>query len=249
MEVIGLGHRRTPIPGDRLLRLMEIGEVEVAQVEQRAVVVAAKVDRFPVRIGRTFEIVGDLLGVESRYTQLVWLAVINVVVWIVESASEYAAAVLFRGLSQADLAQMLETSQGAVTRIESGKQNLTLETLAKISETLDSELVALGSGGATNGAVHLRIDGGKKLSGAIDVKTSKNAAVALLCASLLNKGTTTLRNLARIEEVNRILEVLDSIGVKTRWLPGSADLEFVAETGVILIPMMLSGEVIARKID
>lgn len=31
--------------------------------------------------------------------------------------------------------------------------------------------------------------------------------------------------------------------------PGSADLEFVAETGVILIPMMLSGEVIARKID
>lgn len=31
--------------------------------------------------------------------------------------------------------------------------------------------------------------------------------------------------------------------------PGSADLEFVAEKGVILIPMMLSGEVIARKID
>ena len=132
-----------------------------------------------------------------------------------------------RGLSQADLAQMLETSQGAVTRIESGKQNLTLETLAKISETLDSELVALGSGGATNGAVHLRIDGGKKLSGAIDVKTSKNAAVALLCASLLNKGRTTLRNLARIEEVNRILEVLDSIGVQTRWLPGTSDLEIV----------------------
>lgn len=44
--------------------------------------------------------VGDLLGVESRYTQLVWLAVINVIVWIVESASEYAAAVLFRGLAQ-----------------------------------------------------------------------------------------------------------------------------------------------------
>ena len=88
-------------------------------------------------------------------------------------------------------------------------------------------LVALGSGGATNGAVHLRIDGGRPLSGSIDVKTSKNAAVALLCASLLNKGTTTLRNLARIEEVNRILEVLDSIGVKTRWLPGSADLEIV----------------------
>src|SRR5690606_16017241 len=59
----------------------------------------------------------------------------------------------------------------------------------------------------------------------IPVKTSKNAAVALLCASLLNKGRTTLRNMARIEEVNRILEVLTSIGVRTRWLPDSNDLE------------------------
>ena len=38
-------------------------------------------------------------------------------------------------------------------------------------------------------------------------------------------GRTTLRNLARIEEVNRILEVLASIGVRTRWLPDSNDLE------------------------
>ncbi|WGY03888.1 ABC transporter ATP-binding protein [Nocardioides sp. QY071] len=44
--------------------------------------------------------VGDLLGVESRYVQLGWLAVINLVVWIVESASEYAADVLWRGLAQ-----------------------------------------------------------------------------------------------------------------------------------------------------
>ncbi|MGO4245235.1 helix-turn-helix domain-containing protein, partial [Janibacter sp. RAF20_2_2] len=130
------------------------------------------------------------------------------------------------GLSQADLATKLETSQSAVARIEAGGQNLTLDNLARISEALDTELVAL-TRTSSSGAVHLKIEGGRTLSGAIDVKTSKNAAVALLCASLLNKGTTTLRNLARIEEVNRILEVLDSIGVKTRWLPGSADLEIV----------------------
>ena len=76
--------------------------------------------------------------------------------------------------------------------------------LARIGEALDSEFVSLG----TAGPQHLRIDGGTKLSGSIDVKTSKNAAVALLCASLLNRGRTTLRSLARIEEVNRILEVL-----------------------------------------
>ena len=108
-----------------------------------------------------------------------------------------------------------------MARIEQGKQNLSLEMLARIGQSLDSEFVSLGH----SGPQHLRIAGGTKLSGAIDVKTSKNAAVALLCASLLNHGRTTLRNLARIEEVNRIIEVLTSIGVKTRWLPESNDLE------------------------
>jgi UDP-N-acetylglucosamine 1-carboxyvinyltransferase len=126
-----------------------------------------------------------------------------------------------KGMTQAELAELLGTSQGAVTRIEAGRQNLSLEMLAKIGDALDSEFVSLGH----SGPQHLRIVGGKPLSGSIDVKTSKNAAVALLCASLLNRGRTTLRNLARIEEVNRILEVLGSIGVRTRWLPDSNDLE------------------------
>ncbi|CUR55822.1 putative ABC transporter permease/ATP-binding protein [metagenome] len=42
----------------------------------------------------------DLLGVESRHAQLGWLAVINVVIWIIESLSEYVADVLWRGLAQ-----------------------------------------------------------------------------------------------------------------------------------------------------
>ncbi|HVL62944.1 MAG TPA: UDP-N-acetylglucosamine 1-carboxyvinyltransferase [Microbacterium sp.] len=128
-----------------------------------------------------------------------------------------------KGMTQSELAELLGSSQGAVTRIEQGKQNLSLDMLAKIGDALDSEFVSLGH----SGPQHLRIVGGRKLSGSIDVKTSKNAAVALLCASLLNRGRTTLRNLARIEEVNRILEVLASIGVRTRWLPGTSDLEII----------------------
>ncbi len=128
-----------------------------------------------------------------------------------------------QGLTQTELADHLGTSQSAVARIEQGKQNLSLEMIARIGASLDSEFVSLGR----SGPQHLRIRGGTKLHGSIDVKTSKNAAVALLCASLLNRGKTTLRNLARIEEVNRILEVLWSIGVKTRWLPGSSDLEII----------------------
>jgi len=140
-----------------------------------------------------------------------------------------------QGLTQNDLADSLGTSQSAVARIEQGKQNLSLEMLARIGQSLDSEFVSMGH----SGPQHLRIVGGTKLSGAIDVKTSKNAAVALLCASLLNRGRTTLRNLARIEEVNRILEVLTSIGVRTRWLPESNDLEITPPVHLNLSAMDL----------
>lgn len=124
-----------------------------------------------------------------------------------------------RGMTQSQLAEALGTSQSAVNRIEKGGQNVSLEMLARIGEVLSSEIVSLNTPGA-----NLRVNGGKKLSGSIEVKTSKNAAVGLLCAALLNRGTTTLRRVARIEEVNRIIEVLNSIGVKTKWIDGTNDL-------------------------
>ena len=129
-----------------------------------------------------------------------------------------------RGLTQAQLAAELHTSQSAINRIEKGAQNLTLDMLARIGSVLDSELVSVNAAAAT-GPSHLRVEGGTTLSGSIDVKSSKNAGVALLCAALLNEGTTTLRKVARIEEVNRILEVLESIGVGVRWLNDSNDLQ------------------------
>ncbi len=61
--------------------------------------------------------------------------------------------------------------------------------------------------------MNYRISGGKKLSGEVVINTSKNASVGLLAAALLNKGTTTLKKVPRIEEVNRLVEVLESMGV------------------------------------
>ena len=57
------------------------------------------------------------------------------------------------------------------------------------------------------------VEGGRPLSGTIATNRSKNGAVALLAASLLNKGTTTIHKVPKIEEVNRLIEVLESIGV------------------------------------
>jgi len=127
-----------------------------------------------------------------------------------------------RGLTQAQLAERLGTSQSAINRIEKGQQNLSLEMIARISAAVDSSIVDIGVG-----PTHLRVTGPTTLSGEIDVKTSKNAGVALLCASLLNRGRTTLRKVARIEEVNRLLEVLRSLGVQTRWLNADNDLEII----------------------
>jgi UDP-N-acetylglucosamine 1-carboxyvinyltransferase len=128
-----------------------------------------------------------------------------------------------RGLTQTQLAQLLGTSQSAINRIEKGGQNISLEMIARISEVLSTNILTLNS----SSKVNFRVHGGTQLSGSIAVKTSKNAAVGLLCASLLNKGKTTLRHVARIEEVNRILEVFESIGVKTRWLNEQNDLEII----------------------
>jgi UDP-N-acetylglucosamine 1-carboxyvinyltransferase len=137
-------------------------------------------------------------------------------------------------LTQAQLAEKLGTSQSAVNRIEKGQQNLTLDMVARIGKALNSELVSVGG---TTGPSHLRVKGGTALSGSIEVKSSKNAGVALLCAALLNEGTTILRKVARIEEVNRLLEVLQSIGVATQWLNDDNDLRLVVPAELDLASM------------
>lgn len=126
-----------------------------------------------------------------------------------------------RGLTQAHLAEALGTSQSAINRIEKGGQNISLEMIARISDVLSHDIMTLNQ----TGKLSFRVHGGYKLSGEIEMKTSKNASVGLLCASLLNKGKTTIKRIAKIEEVNRIIEVMQSIGVKIRWVNDDVDLE------------------------
>lgn len=116
------------------------------------------------------------------------------------------------GMTQSQLAKKLRTTQSAIARMESGKQNVSTEMLKKISKALNRNLLT-----PTPGSMNLEIEGGAKLSGTIETNSSKNGAVGLLCASLLNKGKTTLKHMPRIEEVYRLIEVLESIGVKVEW--------------------------------
>ena len=117
-----------------------------------------------------------------------------------------------KGITQTELAKMLKTTQSAIARIETGKQNVSADMLKRIGKALGKNLITLSPG-----TVSIQIEGRKKLSGTIETNTSKNGAVGLLCASLLNRGTTTLHRMPRIEEVHRIIEVLESIGVRVEW--------------------------------
>ena len=125
-----------------------------------------------------------------------------------------------QGLTQAALARALRTSQPAIARMEAGRQNFTARELEKVGKALGRSLLSVPQ------TADLVVNGGKRLSGSIDVNCSKNGSVALLCAALLNRGKTTLRGIARIEEVSRLIEVLESIGVNVRWT-GQNSLEIL----------------------
>ena len=91
-----------------------------------------------------------------------------------------------KDVTQAELAKAIGTSQSAINRIEHGKQNASLEMISKISRVLGVQIIALNDG-STQG---YRINGGKELKGSVNINTSKNAAVGLLCAALLNEKKT-----------------------------------------------------------
>ena len=145
-----------------------------------------------------------------------------------------------KGLTQEELAKMVGSSQSAIHRIEKGGQNVSLEMIKKLSEALGGQILSINDSVSQS----FRIRGGKELHGEITVNTSKNAAVGLLCASLLNTGRTVFHRVARIEEVFRIIEVLESIGVKCRWINRHRDLEIISPRELRLEEMNIEA---ARK--
>lgn len=117
-------------------------------------------------------------------------------------------------LTQKDLAEKLETTQSAVARMEQGGQNFSTQELLKIGKALNHNIIKLSKSERDD----FIIRGGKKLKGSIETNTSKNGAMGLMHAALLNKGTTLLHGIPEIQEVFRIIEIFESIGVKTEWV-------------------------------
>jgi UDP-N-acetylglucosamine 1-carboxyvinyltransferase len=117
-----------------------------------------------------------------------------------------------RGMTQVELAEELKTSQSAVARMETGEQNLTSDYLQQVSKIFGRKIIN------PTDSIDFQITGGRQLKGSIKTNPSKNGALGLLCAALLNDNKTILHNIPQIEEVKRILEVFESIGVKVKWI-------------------------------
>ncbi|CEK17163.1 UDP-N-acetylglucosamine 1-carboxyvinyltransferase [Chthonomonas calidirosea] len=65
----------------------------------------------------------------------------------------------------------------------------------------------------------LVIRGGSPLSGEVYIGGSKNDALAIIPAALLVPGKTRLRNVPRITDVDKMLEILRHLGAKADFLP------------------------------
>ena len=68
---------------------------------------------------------------------------------------------------------------------------------------------------------NLRVFGGRTLNGKISPSGNKNAALPILCASLLTDQEVTLRNLPDITDVRRFLRMFRDLGSEVQYDPGT----------------------------
>lgn len=61
------------------------------------------------------------------------------------------------------------------------------------------------------------IQGGKMLSGKIEIRGCKNAATPAIAAALLTKEPCYIQNLPLVEDIFRMLEIIENLGAKVKW--------------------------------
>ena len=61
------------------------------------------------------------------------------------------------------------------------------------------------------------IEGGRRLKGSVRIQGSKNAALPMMAASLLHKGTSVLKGCPKIADVFCMEEIMQNLGAVTWW--------------------------------
>ncbi|MGF7144793.1 UDP-N-acetylglucosamine 1-carboxyvinyltransferase [Anaerotaenia torta] len=63
----------------------------------------------------------------------------------------------------------------------------------------------------------IEVIGGKQLKGELNIQGSKNAALPVIAATILNKGTTVLKNCPKIRDVCHMVNILRELGCAAYW--------------------------------
>lgn len=90
--------------------------------------------------------------------------------------------------------------------------------------------ISAGSGCAENGRCFLLekyvIHGGKPLNGEVEVSGAKNAAVAIIPATLMVNGVCRLENIPQISDADMLMTILEHLGAKVRVVnPSTVDID------------------------
>ena len=63
----------------------------------------------------------------------------------------------------------------------------------------------------------LEVIGSNKLRGNVKISGSKNSSLPILAATLLSNKKITLRNLPKVKDINTMINLLESLGSKTKF--------------------------------
>lgn len=101
------------------------------------------------------------------------------------------------------------------------------------------------------------IEGGRPLKGEVKIQGSKNAALPILAATLLTNQECILENVPQIEDVHRMMELMQSVGAEAAWLKANtvrvkaADLKPAkinqAAVGRFRASILMIGPLLARS--
>ena len=57
------------------------------------------------------------------------------------------------------------------------------------------------------------IQGGIPLKGEVDISGGKNSSLPILCACILAKGISTIKNVPLLRDINVLLQLFESLGI------------------------------------
>ena len=66
------------------------------------------------------------------------------------------------------------------------------------------------------------VEGGRRLSGEIEISGAKNSALPAMAASLLARGKSIIRNMPKLKDITTFIKLLEHLGAKVRWIERNA---------------------------